>query len=261
MSTDWGVGRYEDIAPQLLPAAAVVVKTAALHPGERVLDLGCGTGNATVLAAEHGARVTGVDPARRLLDVARTRASSEGKDIEYLHGDAASLPVDADTFDVVMSVFGVIFAPDPVGAAAEMSRVLAPDGRIVLSAWIPTGTMFELTSTAAETVRQAVGAPAPPRFAWHDPETLSGLFGLHGFGVDVERHQLAFTAPSASAFLEANQAHPIRVAGRSVLERSGQADALNARLLEILEHGNEDPHGFRVTSDYIVAVARRSKLP
>lgn len=234
---DWGVGRYEDIAPQLLPAAAVVVQTAALQQGEHVLDLGCGTGNAALLAAERGARVTGVDPAQRLLDVARARATSEGTSIEFLHGDAASLPVDAGAFDVVMSVFGVIFAPDPYPAAAEMSRVLAAHGRIVLSAWVPTGAMFEVTSTAAETVRQAVGAPAPARFAWHDPEVLSALFAPHGFGIDMERHDLAFTAPSASAFLEANQGHPLAVAGQPVLERSGQADALTARLLGILERG------------------------
>src|SRR3954452_16573973 len=77
MSTvDWGVGRYEDTALQLLPAARVVVDRAAPRPGERVVDVGCGTGNAALLAAERGARVTGVDPAARLLDVAREEAAA-----------------------------------------------------------------------------------------------------------------------------------------------------------------------------------------
>jgi 2-polyprenyl-3-methyl-5-hydroxy-6-metoxy-1,4-benzoquinol methylase len=115
---DWSLGRYESTAERLLPAARVVVESAALHAGERVLDLGCGTGNAALLAAACGARVTGVDPASRLLEVARARAASEGADITFLAGEAASLPVGDASADVIVSVFAVIFAPDAVAAAA-----------------------------------------------------------------------------------------------------------------------------------------------
>jgi SAM-dependent methyltransferase len=256
---DWGIGRYETTAAQLLPAARVVVRSTALQAGERVLDLGCGTGNAALFAAEHGVRVTGVDPAWRLLDVARARAASEGKDVAFVHGEAAALPVEDASVDVILSVFAVIFAPDPAAAAVEMSRALAPTGRIVLSAWIPAGAMFEMTSLAAKTVRQAVGAPAPPEpFAWHDRDALSGLLGPHGFHVDIEHNSLAFTAPSAHEFLNnESRNHPLAVAGRSILERAGQAEALRARMLKILESGNEDRGHFQITSRYIVAVACR----
>ncbi len=156
---DWGTGKYESLAAALLPAARVVAESAGLRPDERVLDLGCGIGNAALLAAEHSGEVTGVDPASRLLEIARAQAAREGKKVTFLPGEAASLPVGDCALDVILSVFALVFAPDPGAAAAEMSRALTPGGRIVLSAWILAGAMFEMTSTAADTTRQAVGAP------------------------------------------------------------------------------------------------------
>ena len=203
--------------------------------------------------------MTGVDPAARLLDVARGRAASEGAKITFLDGDAASIPVGDAGADVIVSVFAVVFAPDAVAAAAEMSRVVTAEGRIILSAWIPHGTMFELTSAAGEAVRQALGAPPPPQpFAWHDGDALSGLLGPHGYAVDVEEHRLSFTAISPAAHLDLqSRDHPMAVAGLAVLEELGQAQALRDRLHQMLVAGNEDPAGFRTTSRYIVATARR----
>ena len=258
---DWGAGGYESVAAQLLPAARAVVESAGLRPGERVLDLGCGTGNAALLAAERSGEVTGVDPASRLLEIARARAAREGKKVTFRRGEAASLPLDDSSVDVILSVFALIFAPDPDAAAAEMSRVLAPGGRIVLSAWIPAGAMFEMTSTASDTVRQAVGAPpGPAPFAWEQRDALLNLLAPHGFSVEVKHHALAFTASSVREFLD-DQArnHPMAVAGLSVLERLGQAAALRTRLLRILENGNEDAREFRVTSRYAVATAHRQR--
>ena len=257
---DWGVGQYETTAAQLLPAARVVVAAAGLRAGERVLDLGCGTGNAALLAAEHGTQVTGVDPAQRLLDVARSRAQAERKQITFLPGEAASIPVDDSSVDVVISVFAVIFAPDPVGAVAELDRVLAADGRVVLSAWIPEGPIFEMNAAAGKAVREAVGAPPTMQpFPWHHLDALEGLFDPYGFEVEVERHSLVFSAPSPEGYLEAEgQNHPVAITGFQVLEGLGRADEVRQRLLEILQEGNEDPNSFRATSHYVVATARRT---
>src|SRR3954468_11745360 len=134
---DWGEGHYEHVAPQLIPAAERVVERLAPQPGEHVVDVGCGTGNAALVAARRGARVTGVDPAARLLELAQAAARAEGLDAEVLQGEAASLPVRDGAADAVLSVFGVIFAPDAERAAAELARATAPDGRIVLAAWLP----------------------------------------------------------------------------------------------------------------------------
>jgi SAM-dependent methyltransferase len=258
-AVDWGIGRYEVTAAQLAPAARVLVEHAAPQPGERVVDVGCGTGNAALLAAERGARVTGVDPAARLLEVARAEVAARGLDATVALGDAASLPLADAEADLVLSVFGVIFAPDPRAAAAEMARVTAPGGRIVLSAWVPGGAVGDAVRTAGEAVRKALGAPAPPPpFPWHDRDALAGLLSPHGFEVTVAEERLAFTAPSAEAFVDVGTDHPLAVAGAAVLGPRGESEALRARLLEIYEARNEEPGGFRVTSRYVVASARRA---
>jgi SAM-dependent methyltransferase len=256
---DWSLGHYEHTAAQLLPAARVVVDRAAPVAGERVVDVGCGTGNAALLAAARGARVTGVDPAARLLEVAREQAAAQGFDATFALGEAAALPLPDAEADVVLSVFGAIFAPDAAAAAAEMARVTAPSGRIVLSAWVPEGAIHEAVQAAQDAVRRAVGAPAgPPPFAWHDRDALAGLLAPHGFEVAVEEERLTFTGKSPGDYLDAESAnHPLAVAGRPVLEARGEADALRERMLSIYEAANEDPESFRVTSRYVVATARR----
>ena len=255
---EWGLGYYEAIAEQLLPAAEVVVERAAPAEGERVVDLGCGTGNGALLAAERGARVTGVDPAPRLLDVARARFSERGLPGDFEVGEAASVPLDDAGADVVISVFGVMFAPDAAAAAAEMSRVLAPSGRIVLSAWIPDGTIFAAIKTRREALAAVSDQPAgPPPFAWHEADALAELFSPHGLSLSMEDQTIAFEAPSAREFAEFEfQNHPMWIKAREQLgpERSEQ---LRDRGLLIYEEGNEDPDAFRTTSRYVVAEVRR----
>jgi SAM-dependent methyltransferase len=256
---DWGIGQYEHTAAQLLPLARVVVDRAAPARAERVVDVGCGTGNAALLAAARGALVTGVDPSRRLLEVAREQAAAQRLEATFALGDAAALPIDDSAADAVLSVFGVIFAPDPSAAAAEMARVSAPAGRIVLSAWIPEGAIHEAVRVAQDAVRVAVGAPpGPPPFAWHEREALVELFGPYGFEITVEEERHPFTGDSPSEYLDAESAHhPLAVAGRAVLEQHGDGQALRDEMLSIYEAANEDPNGFRVTSRYVVATARR----
>ncbi|SRR5216683_1899747 len=258
---DWSLGRYEHTAAQLMPAAAVVVDVAAPVAGEHVVDVGCGTGNAALLAATRGARVTGVDPAQRLLEVARARAAEQCLDATFAPGEAAALPLEDASADVLVSVFAIFLAPDAAAAAAELARVAAPGGRMVLSDWIPRGgAMWEASRVGGEAIGRAVGAPAgPPPFPWHDREALAGLLGPHGFEVAVEERRLAFTAPSAGDFFDAEMAsHPLAIAGRAILEPRGEAAAVFGSMREILESANEDPVAFRLTSRYAVATARRA---
>jgi SAM-dependent methyltransferase len=259
MSTfDWGLGRYEDTAARLEPAARVVVEAAAPVAGERVVDVGCGTGNAALLVAERGSIVTGVDPAPRLLEVARAQASARGLDVTFAPGQAAEIPLEDGEADVVLSVFGVIFASDPRAAAAEMARVSAPGGRIILSAWLPSGATHRAVSAAAEAVRTALGAPpAPPPFAWHERSALATLFAPHGLEVAVATESLAFAASSPEAYLEEQGEHPLAKAAQAVLGPRGEGDALRGRMLAIYKAANEDPDAFRVTSRYVVATAKR----
>ena len=262
MSIDWSVGRYERTAAELAPVAGVVVEAAALQPGERMLDLGTGTGNAALLAAARHATVIGVDPAARLLEVARARAADAGLEAGFALGEGAAIPVGDGTIDVVVSVFGVIFAPDAAAAAEELARVVTPHGRIVLSAWLPGGAVGEVVRMARQTAMAALGAPpGPPPFAWHDQETLSGLLGPHGFEVSIERHDHTFTASSVDAYLEVQMVdHPLTSASRAMLEAQGKADVhagILDRAREMLTEANESREGFAVTSSYVVASARR----
>jgi len=257
-NVDWGLGSYERTAAQLMPIACVVVDAAAIERGDRVVDVGTGTGNAALLAATRGAIVAGIDPSARLVAVARERATAGGLDAAFVTATAADMPLGDAAADVVMSVFAVIFAPDPAAAVAEMARITAPGGRIVLSAWIPDGAISASSRLVGDAVTRAVGVPPRLPFAWHHPDALNGLFAPHGFAVELEEHRHSFTAPSLRAYVEdAFDSHPLWVAGRALLEPRGEAAAVRERALQVLVDGNEDPDGFKVTSRYVVAVAKR----
>ncbi len=253
MSTpDWGIGQYERTAAQLAPAAVVVVDAAGDVAGRTLVDVGCGTGNAALLAAERGAAAVGVDPAARLLEVARSRAAADALDARFVAGEAAALPLPDASADVVVSVFGVIFAPDPAAAAAELTRVAGPGGRILLSAWIPGGAIGEVAALGRRAVAAVLDLPpGPAPFAWHDRAALEGLFGRE---VAIAEHELRFTAESPQAYLEAEvDQHPLWLATGAVLTGAGRTEAVLEEALAILVAGNEDPGAFAVTSSYVVA--------
>ena len=255
---DWSLGSYERTAVGLLPAAATVLDCADLRPGERVLDVGCGTGNGALLAAERGARVTGADPARRLLDVARAAAAARDLQVSFLEGEAAALPLADGAADVVISVFGVVFAPDAQATAAELARVTAARGRVAFSAWIPEGALFEVMRARGQALSAAGSASAPPPFPWHDAAAVDELLGPRGFSVTRTEHTLSFTGSSPRAFLESElHDHPLWLQGRQQLEPRGEWEALPERALAILENANEQPGGLRVSSRYVVVSASR----
>lgn len=249
---DWSAGEYERTASELEPAARHVVERAAIAPGERVLDVACGTGNAALLAAAAGARVTGLDSAARLIDVARARAAADGADAEFAVGDALALPFADGAFDAVVSVFGVIFVPDPARAIAEILRVLAPGGRAVLSAWVPEGAIDAMLGVFGRGL-VAAGGPSRPRFPWHEPDAVRELAAPLGATVDAEDGRLTIVAESPEAYFAIGETyHPMSLAGRPLLDRAGSYAALREEAIGALRAGNEDPAGFRVTSPYRV---------
>ncbi|MBF6621505.1 MAG: methyltransferase domain-containing protein [Patulibacter sp.] len=253
--TDWGTGRYEHTAAQLAPAAARAVEAADVQPGDRVLDLACGTGNAALLAAMRGAQVTGLDPAERLLDVAAGRARAAGVEVAWAPGVATELPFDDGAFDAVLSVFGVIFAAPAEDAVAELVRVTADGGRIVLTTWtdggaIAAGSGVLMRAVVAATGASSTAGPAPR--SWGDPDYVAGLFAPHGLVPQIERIPHVFEAASPDAFAdEWLEQHPMWLAARPLLGDDGYA-GLREPLIAALSAGNEDPAAFRVTSEALL---------
>jgi SAM-dependent methyltransferase len=256
---DWGLGNYERIAEQLLPASEAVIERADLAAGETVVDVGCGSGNAAFIAAERGATVIGVDPSQRLLEVAAAAAEERDLDAEFVLGKAESMPVSDAEADAVVSVFGAIFAEDPAAAATEISRVTDSTGRIVLAAWIPGGPVSDAIRLSRQTLAEISDQPAPPPpFPWHEPGALTELFEPHGFSLSLTEHPIPFSAPSIDEFMRIEgENHPIAIATLPVLEKAGRAEEVRAGMRRIYEEANEASEGFRITSRYVIAELRR----
>ncbi len=255
---DWGLGRYERIALQLLPASEAALAGSNLRAGERVLDIGCGSGNASLLAAERGGSVTAVDPAQRLLDLAAGRARQRGLGVSFLCGEAAALPLADSVAELVLSVFGVNFAADPDAAVGEIARVCGADGRVMLCSWIPQGALAELMGLRREALAALDGGAGAPPFAWHDRDALAALFAPFGFSLKTSVDHLELSASSAQAFLEAElRDHPLWISARAALEPAGAMGEVYRRALEILESANEEPEAFRVRIPYALASAHR----
>lgn len=258
---DWSDGDYALTAAALTPATERVLDVAGVDAGQRVLDVACGTGNAALAAGRRGARVTGVDPAIGLLEIARARAVKEQLDVEFLGGDADALPVPEASFDVCLSVFGVIFAPDPSLAIAEMLRAVRPSGCVALSSWLQGGAV----DSAAGILRAAVAAAAPDREArpaeppaWQDPAWISALLErCGGRDVTLVEDALRFDAVSPEAwFAEQEEHHPVWRFGRTHLDEGVWAD-VRRRSLDVLHEQNEDSGAFAATSRYVIARAVR----
>jgi SAM-dependent methyltransferase len=144
VSDVWSVGSYERFAERFSPVQDQLTNLLEISAGERVLDLATGTGEVAMRAARTGATVTAIDIAEPMLEKARRRAEEEGLDVRFDLGDVEYLPYDDGCFDVLLSNFGVIFAPDHANVAAELARVARPGGRLGFTAWKPNPKLGEL---------------------------------------------------------------------------------------------------------------------
>jgi len=168
----WSIGDYDRLASYgSAPEAAHLVRFAGVQPGERVLDVGTGSGLVAIVAAQRGSRVTGIDPSPALLTKARENAALAGcGDIEWQDGAAEKLPFPDASFDVVLSQYAHMFSPDPEAAVSEMLRVLKPAGRIAFAAWTPDGLAPRLMGLTFRYLPPMPGAAPPSPFEWgHTP--------------------------------------------------------------------------------------------
>jgi SAM-dependent methyltransferase len=194
----WGTGDYRAVAEKVTSIADVLVARAGIGPGMDVLDVACGTGNASIPAARLGARVTGLDVSPGLIAIARERGAEANVEIDWLEGDAQSLPFDDDSFDRVISAIGHMFAPDHQRTADELMRVCRPDGRIAIACWAPDGAIGAMFQRLG-----AISPPPPegfqPPVLWGTEDHVRELLGDH---VEFERHNVEFNEPSPESYVD-----------------------------------------------------------
>jgi SAM-dependent methyltransferase len=173
----WASGNYPNMVETfLLPLGPRLVSACGIGPGMRVLDVGAGTGNAAIPAAQTGADVVASDLTPELLDAGRARAEAAGASLDWVVGDAERLPFEDASFDVVMSSIGVMFAPHHQDAADELVRVCRPGGTIGLLSWTPEGQIGALFATMKPFAPPPPpGASSPP--LWGSEDHQDELFG------------------------------------------------------------------------------------
>ncbi|HYG25168.1 MAG TPA: methyltransferase domain-containing protein [Verrucomicrobiae bacterium] len=175
----WESGDFGQIARTIENVAEDFMSRRSLPAGLNVLDVACGTGNLALIAARHGCSVTGIDIAENLLAQARTRAVEARCDIRFLQADAEELPLVDDAYDLTVSMFGVMFTPQPDLAVSELHRVTKPGGAIALANWTPEGFIGEMfTIFKTHLPPPPAGVPSP--MDWGNPtivcDRLKGRF-------------------------------------------------------------------------------------
>ncbi|MEU0093543.1 class I SAM-dependent methyltransferase [Kribbella sp. NPDC006257] len=239
---DWSLGEYEWTAADLLPAAQELVTAATLRAGERVVDLGSGTGNVALLAAGQGAEVIAIEPAERLRLAAQKTADQRGLSLATREGSAADVPLPDGSVEVLLSNFGLIFAPDAHAAGQELSRVLAPDGRMLFTAWQPGGFLDRLNAAPMRAIRRLTGrSPAAGQFHWHDLDALGGLLTPYGFKVTATQHELPLVVGSPAEYWENRVVqHPAGATFRPLLEQAGVLGEVRSEVIALLEDASPE---------------------
>ena len=254
----WGLGNYAEVARFLLPASEHVAAACAIGPGKRVLDVGAGTGNLAVTAAKMGADVTAIDLSPQLLEIGKQRSLDEGLSIEWQLADAEELPFEDNSFDVVTSVFGAMFAPRASHTAGELLRVVKAGGVVGFTAWASDG----YTGLALELAAK-FGPPVPPGVntagEWGDEAVARERFESHGANVEVRSGEIVwdFESKQASRAFKEENTPPI-VAAKMVLPPEKFEEMMTASS-ELEDRFNRGKDG-RVTIDarYLLILAHKS---
>jgi SAM-dependent methyltransferase len=248
----WAAGDYPAIAKrQLWPVGERIVRHVMVRPGEDVLDVACGTGNAALRAAAAGARTVGVDLTPKLLEVARSLANEAGVAIEFKEGDAEDLPLPDESFDAVLSVFGCMFAPRHDVVARELSRVLRRGGRLGVCAWTPEGAVGRFFRAMGAYMPPPPAEFATPPLAWGTEDHVRRLFADTGVKLEFRRETVDFPRlESLEAEIEfaTTKFGPLLMA-RKFLEPQGRWPALVDDLARLLER--PEP------SEYLIILGRK----
>jgi len=253
----WASGDYGAVAALIHSTSEHLVQAADLTAGSRVVDVATGTGNAAIAAARCLCAVTGVDYVPELLDRGRARAAAEHLSIDFVEGDAEALPCRDGEFDAVLSVFGIMFAPDQERTAAELTRVCRPGGTIALANWVPDGFIGELFRTIGRRVPPPPGVRAPAE--WGSEPRLRELFGDRVRDLRINRREFVFRFPAQEDFADYFRAHygPTLKAFEALDTDHGKL--LHADLVELVSRFNVATDGTaKIPSAYVEVLATRA---
>jgi ubiquinone/menaquinone biosynthesis C-methylase UbiE len=175
MKEAWNAGHYGTFATYMEPGAVEILESWNIKPGQTFLDVACGAGQLAIPAARRGIKVTGADIATRSIEFARARAAKEGLDATFDEADAECLPYEDNSFDVVASIVGAMFAPQPDKVASELIRVCKPGGKIFMVNWTPQGMVGHMFKEIGRHVPPPQNVPPPP--LWGDETTVKERFG------------------------------------------------------------------------------------
>jgi ubiquinone/menaquinone biosynthesis C-methylase UbiE len=252
----WASGDFGQIGVRLQIVGESLCEAVDVVAGERVLDVAAGNGNASLAAARRFAEVTSTDYVPELLEQGRRRAEADRLDITFQVADAERLPFPDASFDVALSTFGVMFAPNQARAAAELLRVVKPGGRIGLASWTPEGFLGALFTVMSAFVPPPVGLPSP--MAWGSEPRMLELFGGQASGIRTVRKTYTFRFRSAEHWVEFFRMYygPTHKAF-AALDEAGQR-ALHGTLIQFLGVRNTHRGGALVVpAEYLEVVITR----
>ena len=247
----WASGDFAAVARrQLWEVGERVVRRVGIGRGEEVLDVAAGTGNAAIRAAAAGGRVVASDLTPELFDAGRAEAAAAGVELEWVEADAEDLPFEDASFDVVLSTFGVMFAPRHRVAAHELARVLRPGGRMCLAAWTPEGLQGSFFSLLGEFAPPMPSFVEPP-LLWGNEQHVADLFQGTGIRLEFDRESVPLSdeggADAAVEWASRNFGPLIML--RGMLEQQGRWEEARDRMKSLYEPG--------AVCEYLVVTGRK----
>jgi ubiquinone/menaquinone biosynthesis C-methylase UbiE len=254
----WSKGDFAMVANIVFNASEMLAENLDIVPDERVLDVACGSGNGAISAARRSwGGTVGADYVPSLLERGRERAEAERLDVEFVEADAQDLPFGDGSFDVAMSIFGAMFAPDQPKAAAELLRVVKPGGRIGMANWSPGGSVGTMFKTISKHAPPPPGVESP--LLWGTEERVQELFGDGVSGIEFERRisRQPFRSPEHYVEFFRTYFGPTQTAYERVGEE-GEA-ALTEDLLSFLREANTaGDRAMVLEAEYLEVIATRA---
>jgi SAM-dependent methyltransferase len=259
----WEKGDFTRIAATMRQSGDEFVETLGITPGLAVLDLGCGDGTTAIPAAQRGAEVLGVDIAANLVAAGNGRAKAMGlSNLQFEEGDASNLAgLEDDRFDLLVSIFGAMFAPRPFDVAGEMVRVTRPGGRVVMGNWIPGDPTL-----VAQILRiSAAYTPPPPEgfvspMTWGDEAQVRQRFEAAGVSdVAFERATWAFrhAGPPSELLAIFRDYYGPTMNAFEAAARDDRADALQRELLDLFNAQNQGGDSTAIPATFLKVTATK----